>query len=322
MRRPFTLLIHIAAVLMIAGALLSTFCSDSGYLHLRVGESLERPFDISLESFGVDYIDGTETPRDFVSGLVVDGKSRVVRMNHPMWHRGWCILQSDYDRDGEGSVLMAVHDPWGTGVTFLSYFVLLVGLIGVFFERNSVWRESLNRLEGVRRTPWIIAIAAFIVLMSLVVKRFFFSGSALMPVLRTPLLAVHVSIVMASYALLGVAAVVAIAAFCRRRTTDGLAKSSDICISLVFPGEMLLIAGTFIGAVWASVSWGRYWTWDPKETWALVTLLVYSIVLHSRQLKFASKPRVILWFCILAFCCVLFTYFGVNYLLGGMHSYV
>ena len=76
-----------------------------------------------------------------------------------------------------------------------------------------------------------------------------------------------------------------------------------------------------MGSFWANVSWGTYWNWDPKETWALVVIIVYSLPLHSRVFKFLQKPERFHLFCILAFLTVLFTYFGVNLLLGGMHSY-
>ena len=83
----------------------------------------------------------------------------------------------------------------------------------------------------------------------------------------------------------------------------------------------LLAAGIFLGAVWANVSWGSYWSWDPKESWALLTLLVYSIPLHSESLPWFRSTRHYLLYSIFSLLCLLMTYFGVNYLLGGMHSY-
>ena len=91
---------------------------------------------------------------------------------------------------------------------------------------------------------------------------------------------------------------------------------------LLYPATMLLACGIFIGAVWANLSWGRYWGWDPKEVWALVTLLVCSVAFHTRSLRFMAKPVAFHIFCIVAFVAVLFTFFGVNYLLGGLHSYM
>ena len=90
---------------------------------------------------------------------------------------------------------------------------------------------------------------------------------------------------------------------------------------MLYPATALLALGIFTGAVWADMSWGRYWGWDPKEVWALITLLVYSFPLHSRIMPFFRRPRALLLFSVFAFISVLITYFGVNFLLGGLHSY-
>ena len=90
---------------------------------------------------------------------------------------------------------------------------------------------------------------------------------------------------------------------------------------LLYPATFFLGAGIFLGAVWANVSWGRYWAWDPKEVWALITFLVYGAAFHSQSLRIFRKPLFFHIYMILAFLTVLMTYFGVNYVLGGMHSY-
>ena len=97
---------------------------------------------------------------------------------------------------------------------------------------------------------------------------------------------------------------------------QGIGDKNIVTMLLIF-----LAAGIFVGAVWANVSWGRYWGWDPKEVWALVTLLVYALPLHAGSLPWFRRPLFFHWFCIAAFLSVLVTYFGVNFLLGGMHSY-
>ena len=90
---------------------------------------------------------------------------------------------------------------------------------------------------------------------------------------------------------------------------------------LLYPATMLLTVGIFIGAVWADISWGRYWGWDPKEVWALVTLILCSFGFHTRSLRFMNNSLAFHLFCVVAFFSMLFTFFGVNYLLGGLHSY-
>ena len=90
---------------------------------------------------------------------------------------------------------------------------------------------------------------------------------------------------------------------------------------ILYPAVFLLTAGIFIGAVWANVSWGRYWGWDPKETWALITLLVYAAALHTDSLPALRRPMAFHWFTIIAFLSVLITYFGANFIMAGLHSY-
>ena len=144
--------------------------------------------------------------------------------------------------------------------------------------------------------------------------------SDVQPILRTPLLSIHVTTIIIAYALLACTAVNAVVALYQK---DAKRKAQQAVLGrlLLYPATMLLATGIFIGAVWANLSWGRYWGWDPKEVWALITLLVCSVGFHSHSLRFISKPVAFHIFCIVAFLAVLFTFFGVNYLLGGLHSY-
>lgn len=147
----------------------------------------------------------------------------------------------------------------------------------------------------------------------------------LMPVLSSPLLSLHVTVIMIAYALLffimlnGISAV--IVRVTQPTNTQFLERLRNISMIMLYPAVALLAAGIFIGAVWANISWGNYWSWDPKEVWALITLLVYIAPLHSTLWKSFRKPLFFHLYCILAFLSVLITYFGVNMLLGGMHSY-
>ena len=147
----------------------------------------------------------------------------------------------------------------------------------------------------------------------------------LMPVLSSPLLSLHVTVIMIAYALLffimlnGISAVVV--RLSQPENTAYLQRLQDISTILLYPAVALLAAGIFIGAVWANISWGNYWSWDPKEVWALITLLVYAVPLHNTVWTSFRKPMFFHIYSILAFLSVLITYFGVNFLLGGMHSY-
>ena len=151
------------------------------------------------------------------------------------------------------------------------------------------------------------------------------SSSTVMPVLRTPLLGIHVAQVIMAYMLLAAMAVNAVVALWYKFRSSNSAKMEPLALVgrvLLYPAVMLLLTGIFTGAVWANLSWGRYWGWDPKEVWALVTMLVAAVAFHRRSLPFISKPLAFHIFCLVAFVAMLFTYFGVNYLLGGLHSYI
>lgn len=147
----------------------------------------------------------------------------------------------------------------------------------------------------------------------------------LMPVLTSPLLSLHVTVIMIAYALLffvmlnGISAV--IVRFTQPNNHAYLERLQGISTLLLYPAVALLAIGIFIGAVWANISWGNYWSWDPKEVWALITLLVYAAPLHNTIWKVFRNPMFFHIYGILAFLSVIITYFGVNIILGGMHSY-
>ena len=146
----------------------------------------------------------------------------------------------------------------------------------------------------------------------------------LMPVLSSPLLGLHVAIIMVAYALLafmlinGLAAV--IVRICNKNSLLEIERMAEVSRNMLFPAVMCLTFGIIIGSVWANISWGNYWAWDPKETWSLITLMVYALPLHKNMAPALQKPLNLHIFNILAFLNVLMTYFGVN-LLGGMHAY-
>lgn len=147
----------------------------------------------------------------------------------------------------------------------------------------------------------------------------------LIPVLQSPLLSIHVVAIMTAYSLLAFIMLNGITAVVLHYSTENCETAIDflqrISRLILYPAVFLLTIGIFIGAVWANVSWGRYWGWDPKEVWALITMLVYALALHPASLKWFRYPMFFHVFGIVAFLTVLITYFGVNFLLGGMHSY-
>ena len=146
--------------------------------------------------------------------------------------------------------------------------------------------------------------------------------SPLVPVLQSPLLSLHVMTVMCAYALFALQMLMGIYALVMmKRGHSPLERVTALSQLLLYPAVFLLAIGIFLGAVWANVSWGNYWSWDPKESWALITLMVYAVPFHSTSIPALRRPRCYHLYMIAAFFAVLITYFGVNYLLGGMHSY-
>ena len=139
----------------------------------------------------------------------------------------------------------------------------------------------------------------------------------LMPVLNSPLLTLHVTVIMIAYALFFFVMLSGMAALFLPDHRKRLERSN---LLMLYPAEALLAVGIIIGAVWANISWGNYWSWDPKEVWALITLIVYLYPLYLARKENHSLFAFHLY-CVLAILSVAITYFGVNLLLGGLHSY-
>jgi cytochrome c-type biogenesis protein CcsB len=229
-----------------------------------------------------------------------------------------------------GFVLLALHS-FGIGIRWyiggfapisntyetMIYIAYSAVIAGVFFFRKS-----------------IIALAASLMMAGI----FIFSAylgeidpkiTSLVPVLKSYWLSVHVSIITASYGFFGVGAILGLITLFLFVLRSEKRKHIDMHIknivhinevSLIL-GLTLLVIGNFLGGVWANESWGRYWGWDPKETWAYVSILVYAIVLHMRLLKKYYSPYLFTVLSVIAFFSILMTYFGVNFYLIGLHSY-
>jgi len=152
----------------------------------------------------------------------------------------------------------------------------------------------------------------------------------LVPVLKSYWLTLHVSVIVSSDGFLGVGAILSLINLIllslsndnnRNRISATIDELTVINFKTLTIGLYLLTIGTFLGAVWANESWGRYWGWDPKETWSLITIIIYSIVIHSRRIPGMKDIFTFNLISLFAFSSVLMTYFGVNYYLSGMHSY-
>lgn len=138
----------------------------------------------------------------------------------------------------------------------------------------------------------------------------------LMPVLSSPLLTLHVTVIMLSYALFFFISLNGLAALF---SPSRAAEMRRVSLLMLYPAVALLAIGIVIGALWANISWGNYWSWDPKEVWALITLIVYIFPLIG--FRDDVRPAAFHTYCFLAFLSVIITYFGVNFILGGIHAY-
>ncbi len=147
----------------------------------------------------------------------------------------------------------------------------------------------------------------------------------LMPALKSNWLLIHVVTCFLGYSAFALAFGVAILYLVQDRRPRPSLPAPPILDSLIYRatilGFLLLTLGIFTGSVWAETAWGRYWSWDHKETWSLITWLIYAALLHARLLK-GWHGRRIAWLAVLGFMAVLFTYLGVSFLLSGLHSYL
>jgi cytochrome c-type biogenesis protein CcsB len=213
---------------------------------------------------------------------------------------------------------IAGHAPMSNGyesMTFISWAILLAGFI---FSR---------------RSAFALSAAAVLSGMTLMVAHMSFMDpeiTNLVPVLKSYWLTLHVSVIVSSDGFLGVGAILSFINLIllalsnkknRNRISDTIDELTVINFKTLTIGLYLLTIGTFLGAVWANESWGRYWGWDPKETWSLITIIVYSLVVHSRRIPGMKDIFTFNLISLFAFSSVLMTYFGVNYYLSGMHSY-
>ena len=210
------------------------------------------------------------------------------------------------------------HAPWSNGyesLVFMAWSAMLAGLI--FYRREPF-------------ALWGTAVLSAMVLMVAHLSWMNPQITNLVPVLKSIWLTIHVSVITSSYGFLGLGAVIGLAAILlqifsgvkhRDSVNDSIKRLTTMSEIILIPGLYLLTIGTFLGAIWANVSWGRYWGWDPKETWALITILVYAFVLHMRYIPGLKSRYLYNVMSVVAFGSILMTYFGVNYYLSGLHSY-
>lgn len=220
------------------------------------------------------------------------------------------------------------HVPLSNGFETMQFLSWVTAITTVILSgRNAHWRLSettTDRQRFLSSNGLPLAFGFLICGMTLMVSMMSSANpqiTNLMPVLQSPLLTMHVAIIMIAYCLLAFIMLNGITALVLHKKQDVTTRLQVLSQVLLYPAVFCLTIGIFLGAVWANISWGRYWGWDPKEVWALITMLIYAAPIHSNSLRFFRKPLIFHLYMVLAFLAVLFTYFGVNFLLGGLHSY-
>ncbi len=317
--------LHASILLILLGALLTMLTGQHGRMKLEPnrpnsqffiqdkGEITKEalPFSLTLDRFEIETYPDSKKPKDYISHLhITDGNTTtetVISMNNILRHKHYRFYQSDFDEQGN-SILDVARDPWGIGVTYAGYALLFIALVAILIER----RKSFRAVTW----SWL---AVLVVLMVVLYIRML--THPLLPVLRSPFFSFHISTIVTAYALLLGILVVGIIALIKPKDKVRLERLKSLSTAMLYPAVALLTIGIFIGAIWANVSWGNYWSWDPKEVWALITLLIYAAPLHEKLWKSFQKPIFFHIYGILAFLSVLITYFGVNLILGGVHAY-
>jgi len=324
--------LHLSILFILLGALLTMLTGQHGRMKLepnrpnshffiqeKGGEITKHalPFSLTLDRFEIETYPDSKKPKDYISHLkVTDGNNiteTVISMNNILKHKHYRFYQSDFDEQGN-SILDVARDPWGIAVTYTGYALLFISLVALV-SRPSLrgTKQSTNRIVTI---SWLSVLAVLLVVLHIRMLT-----RQLVPVLRSPFFSIHISTIVTAYALLIGIAVVGIIALVKPKDQLRLERLKSLSTAMLYPAVALLAAGIFIGAIWANVSWGNYWSWDPKEVWALITLLVYAAPLHEKLWKMFQKPLFFHIYGILAILSVVITYFGVNLILGGVHAY-
>ena len=260
-RRIITFCMHASFVIILTGAFITHVFGVQGSIHLRMDENPQQcfrtadnaehklPFSVSLKGLRTEYYSGTTTPMDYVSTITIQDGTDIegaVSMNRILRNKGYRFYQSGYDADGKGSTLYVSHDPIGIAVTYSGYILLFLSMALFFFEKKSAFMRKISAACVLLLIPFVSS----------------FAGSKLPPVLSSPLLSIHVMSIMISYSLFAIMMLNGISAEILHRSGN---RSSDIsCLEnssriILYPAVFLLVFGIFIGAIWANVSWGRYW---------------------------------------------------------------
>ncbi|MCF6330925.1 MAG: cytochrome c biogenesis protein CcsA [Sulfurimonas sp.] len=211
------------------------------------------------------------------------------------------------------------YAPWSNGYEAMLYISWSIILSGIVFARTS---ELAVATTGV-----FAGVTLFVAHLSWLDPQI----TTMVPVLKSYWLTIHVSIITASYGFFGLSTLLGFVSLIfyimlrnenkRKEISVNILEATRISEMSMIVGLSLFTIGNFLGGVWANESWGRYWGWDPKETWSLITILVYVFIIHLRFVKSLSSNFIFNAASVVAYSTIIMTYFGVNYYLSGLHSY-
>ena len=363
-KMPF-LLLHAGIFLVLFGGFFGAPDKEDGQVLLEYGkpthiayqangEMLPLPFDVQIDTFYIDYYADGRSPKQFTTrftirkiGEGVDEGARTLTtaVNHPCSYRGYHFYQSNYDPlRGEYSVLKVVRDPW---IAFVWVGIVLL-TVGACWQMTRQWKAHWG---------WWLAVGVVTIVFTVITLAKINFGT-LMPALRSAWFIPHIGVYMIAYSLLAVASVLGIVVMIQDRlrlkikderqnsadseTSETKVISPSSCVlhpsskqahhllmGLLQTSSCLLLIGMLCGAVWAKQAWGDYWTWDPKECWAMATWMLTLIGMHLKTKS--DNPKVqktmlvlLLVFVLLSFAAMQMTWYGVNYLPSAelsLHTY-
>lgn len=273
------------------------------------GRNVETGLSIRLDEFRMEnYDDGT--PKYYASDLFIilpDGSEMegTLEVNKPMRAGDWRIYQYSYGTDYESgcqvSILLLERDPWHN-VVYAGLLMMALGALWHFFDKRRIWVLP------------ILAAAMW------AVGHFFWTDRNLVPALQSRWFSPHIATYIVTYTCIGLAFLAdLIMLFVRRK--DKLMK---LCDWFTGVGFALMTIGMLMGAVWAGEAWGHFWTWDPKETWSLITWLSLALYIHIRKAH-PAKTGLACFVLIFSFLCLQMCWWGINLLpsvqAGGLHTY-
>lgn len=333
-KMPF-LLLHAGIFLVLFGGFFGAPDREDGQVLLEYnvpthtayqsnGEMLPLPFEMQIDTFYVDYYADGRSPKQFTTRFTIreirektSASKLTTAVNHPCSYRGYHFYQSNYDPvRGEYSVLKVVRDPW----IVLVWIGIALLAIGACWQTTRQWKAHWG---------WWLAVGVVTVFFTVITLAKINFGT-LMPALRSAWFIPHIGVYMIAYSLLAVASILGIIMLVNLSLNKfDNTKLHHLLMGLLQTSSCLLLIGMLCGAVWAKQAWGDYWTWDPKECWALATWMLTLIGMHlktkSQEPKDKKTMQVLLVvFVLLSFAAMQMTWYGVNYLPSAevsLHTY-